>query len=209
MGKGLRGLKWSPGDKVKLRVDGKSRSYTPSAVDRDAGWMDIIFFLHGNGTASRWAGAAEVGTPAVVSKPEKSIKRYKKKPDWALFLGDETTLGLCSALLTSLPTGTVVLGAIEVEPQDVNAISKLGLPLSAAVRQDHYGDALIDWLGLNTLPDGDGIVWISGESVTVRTLKRMLDARDLGKTVVKSKGYWKSKRRAVSTAPSHQRAAAK
>lgn len=196
----LRGVSWSPGDKVKLRVGGKSRSYTPSAMDGHAGWMDIIFFLHGNGPASRWAAEAEVGMPVVLTRPEKSIKRSKRTPDWVLFLGDETTLGLANALVSSLPPGTPVDGAIEIGLSDVNAIRKLGLPLSACPRGDHYGEALVEWVERRAPRDGRGLIWIAGESVTVRTLKRMLSSGETAKVTVKTKGYWKSKKRRVASA---------
>ena len=205
----LRGVAWTPGDKVKLRICGKSRSYTPSAMDGHAGWMDIVFFLHGNGPASRWAAEAEVGTPAVLTRPEKSIKRPKRTPDWVLFLGDETTLGLANALVTSLPPGTPVDGAIEIGPSDVDAIRKLGLPLSACPRGDHYGEALVEWVERHAPRDGRGLVWIAGESVTVRTLKRMLSSGESAEVTVKTKGYWKSKRRRVASTTGPMLVAAK
>ena len=208
-GKSLREKGWSPGDKVKLRVHGKSRTYTPSALNVNDGWMDIVFFLHGNGPASRWAAGATVGDCVVMGKPEKSIKRSKKAPDWAMFLGDETTVGLAVALLSSLPSTTKIVGAIELEPADAGALTKLGLSLSSVLRGDHYGDALIDWLEGNHVPEGRGSISIAGESVTVRTLKRMLDAQDLSKTTVKTKGYWKSKRRRVRSRSDDMRVAAK
>ena len=208
-GKRLREMGWSPGDKVKLRVHGKSRTYTPSALNVDIGWMDIVFFLHGNGPASRWAAEAKVGDRVVLGKPEKSIKHSKKAPDWAMFLGDETTVGLAVALLSSLPSSTKIVGAIELEPTDAGALNKLGLSLSSVIRGDHYGDALIDWLEGSHVPEGRGAIWIAGESVTVRTLKRMLNAQDLSKTTVKTKGYWKSKHRRVRSHSDDMRVAAK
>ena len=197
-GRTLRGVKWTPGDKVKLRIRGKSRSYTPSAMSSVEGWIDVIFFLHGNGPGSRWAAGAEVGTSAVLSRPEKSIKRYKNAPEWAIFLGDETTLGLANALLSSLPAGTPISGAIEIGLEDAHAVAKLRLPLAAETRMDHYGDALINWVARTPLPQGRGLIWIAGESVTVRTLKRMLDAPDGCDAKIKTKSYWKSSHRHVS-----------
>jgi NADPH-dependent ferric siderophore reductase len=205
----LKGLKWTPGDKVKLRVNGKSRSYTPAAHDTRDGWMDVVVFLHGNGPASRWAAEATVGQQVGLSKPDSSIKAPKKEPKWALFLGDETTLGLAKALLSTLPASTRVLGAIELDAGDQCALNKLALPLTPTIRQDYYGDALLDWLGRTQLPEGKGVVWIAGESVTVRTLKLMLASRDLEKTTIKTKGYWKAKRRTVRPALSPARLAAK
>lgn len=193
----LKGIKWTPGDKIKLKVRGKSRSYTPARIDAESGWMDVVFFLHGNGPASRWAADVSVGDAVKFDKPEKSISRTKKAPDWAMFMGDETTIGLATALLESLPKRTEILGAIELDPADARVLGALGLPLSAAIRQDYYGDALVDWCSRTPLPEGKGVIWISGETVSVRALKRMLEDRVPSCVRIKTKGYWKAKKRAV------------
>ena len=144
-----------------------------------------------------------------LTRPEKSIKRSKRTPDWVLFLGDETTLGSGQRLGFKPPPGTPVDGAIEIGLSDVNAIRRLGLPLSACPRGDHYGEALVEWVERYAPRDGRGLVWIAGESVTVRTLKRMLSSGETAKVTVKTKGYWKSKRRRVASTTGSMLIAAK
>ena len=60
----LRGSDWVPGQKVKIKGADWLRSYTPSRVDSAEGWMDVIFFLHGNGRASDWASSVSESLPS-------------------------------------------------------------------------------------------------------------------------------------------------
>ena len=79
------------------------RSYTPARVHTEQGWMDIVFFLHGNGLLSQWAAQASVGDNVEVTGLSKSMPGPDQTPDWAIFLGDETTIGLAKALIDALP----------------------------------------------------------------------------------------------------------
>ena len=192
---GLVGTKWSPGDKVKVSVNGKSRSYTPSKVDPERGTMDLVFFLHGRGPGSSWGASAVAGDEVGVTKPRSSVRGAKvdAAPDWAMFLGDETTLGLAAALVRALPEETKVLGAIEAALEDAVAIRNLDLPLDAAVRNGAHGEALQEWLATTCLPPGQGLVWVCGEHSSVRTLARSIKQRGGPNLKVRSKAYWKSR----------------
>ena len=192
-GKRLKGIDWTPGQKVKLKVDGWSRSYTPARVDAEAGWMDIVFFLHGNGSASQWAANVTEGESVRLIGPADSMPGPKGTPDWALFLGDETAIGLAAALLEALPKSVTVLGAIEVDDIDSDAVEAFGLPLNAAIRTEVHGESLLEWLQSTELPDGEGMVWLSGEAISARALKRVLKNRALDRVRFKTKAYWSCK----------------
>ncbi|MGB0638127.1 MAG: siderophore-interacting protein [Myxococcota bacterium] len=83
-GSSLVGIDWKPGQKIKIEAGNKMRSYTPARVDTKAGWMDVVFFLHGNGPASLWASSVSVGHPARFKRPVKSMRSAKKTPDWGM-----------------------------------------------------------------------------------------------------------------------------
>ncbi len=114
-------------------------------------------------------------------------------PDWALFLGDETTIGLAAACLEALPETAPVLGAIEVSADDVGALSAFGVPLSPVVRSERHGEALLVWLAQTTLPPGQGVVWLSGEADSVMALKSALLARGVERSALKIKPYWSTR----------------
>ena len=143
-GPSMVGFDWSPGDKIKVEAGDKLRSYTPGRVDPVAGWMDVIFFLHGNGQASRWAAKAEVGEAVNYVGPTKSMPGASETPDWALFMGDETTIGLAAALLESLPETTQTFGAIELDEPDVPSVANFGLTLDTVIRKVFCGEALVE-----------------------------------------------------------------
>ena len=119
---------------------------------------------------------------------------FVDKPiDWCLFLGDETTLGLSMALLNALPKTVRRFGAIELNSQDLGAVSTLKLPLNPIQRDEYHGYALLQWLSLVNIPDGNGAVWISGEAQMTRNLRLALVTRGLDPEQINVKPYWSLK----------------
>ena len=192
-GKSIEGIPWRPGDKIKLAVGSTLRSYTPARVDARAGWMDVVFFLHGNGAASDWAASASVGDATGFLGPARSMPLPSGVPEWAVFLGDETAVGLAMACFDWLPPAVPVSGAIELAAEDAGALAALGLPLHPAIRGEQYGAALLSWLSEYTLPPGDGVIWISGEAGSVLALQKALLARGVARSTIKVKPYWSTK----------------
>ncbi|MFT5679759.1 MAG: NADPH-dependent ferric siderophore reductase [Myxococcota bacterium] len=189
----VAGIRWQPGDKIKLAAGPKLRSYTPARVDAAAGWMDVVFFLHGNGATSDWASAATAGDSVGFIGPARSMAVPHDAPDWAIFLGDETTIGLAAACLDALPDGAAVLGAIELAADDAGALPAFGLPLSPAIRGTTHGEALLAWLSQTPLPTGQGIAWLSGEASSVLALRSALMERGMDRTALKIKPYWSTR----------------
>ena len=192
-GPDIVGLEWSAGQKVKVRANGALRSYTPARVDSAQGWMDIVFFLHGNGPLSQWAAEASVGDEVHFEGPAKSMPGLQETPDWAIFLGDETTIGLAKAMIDALPKSVIAMGAVELDEEDVTAIEAFDLPLSPAIRRGQHGDPLIQWLEQADIPEGNGMVWLSGEAITVIALRQALNKRTSVHAQIKVKAYWSVK----------------
>lgn len=189
-GPGLHGSSFEPGMKIKLGVEGVLRSYTPSAVDPDKGTMDVIFHLHGPGTVALWASKATLQSTATFLGPAKSMARAPNAP-WALFFGDETTLGLAHALAHD--TAGSLAGAIELAEVDRPSIEALDLPLVAAIREGQPGSALLEAARATEVPDGDGVIWLSGHAGSVLALwKHFLD-RGVPRAQLRVKPYWSDK----------------
>ena len=189
-GSSIQGMQWIPGQKIKIQAGPKLKSYTPARVDPNVGWMDIIFHLHGNGMASHWAANVSVGEATRFVGPANSMPFIDKVPDWVLFLGDETTIGLAVALLEALPDTVTKIGAIELAEPDMGALQAIDLHLTAVNRLQHYGEALLQWLDGATFPTGEGVVWLSGEAGTIRDLKIALMKRGIHHDQLKMKAYW-------------------
>ena len=189
----LHHVEWLPGQKIKIRVGEIMRSYTPAHVNTDEGWMDVVFFLHGSGPASQWAAQTSTGDDIAFVGPSKSVPSVKTPPDWALFLGDETAIGLAKALLAPLPDSVQVLGAIEIDEADAQAIPEYGLQLTVAIRSGTHGEALLDWLRNIELPDGEGMIWVSGEATSAKAIKDALIERNPPNVQFNMKPYWSRK----------------
>ncbi|MEC9388483.1 MAG: siderophore-interacting protein [Myxococcota bacterium] len=203
----LVGTEWQPGQKIKIKVADWLRSYTPARVDAVDGWMDVVFFLHGNGSASQWAASAQVGEPIQYVGPSKSVSAAQGEPAWALFLGDESTIGLATALMESLPAAVQKLGAIELDAVDVPSLEAFGLPLDPAIRCGEHGDALQGWLREVALPGGEGVVWVSGEALAARGLRESLMQRKPDGIQFHLKAYWSSRGHAHRKALEQEQAA--
>ncbi len=195
-GAALTRIRWSPGDKIKLRVaDGVMRSYTPSRVDTASGAMELIIHAHhGGGPGARWAGSLRGGEPVAFFGPAPSMPRGVSSPEWAVFLGDETAIGLARALREALPANTPISGAIELAPEDRPAVAALALPLDPVARRGEHGDALVTWLEKHIHEIAErarpGVIWLSGEVNGVVRLRDTLRARGLERPTVLLKPYW-------------------
>ena len=192
-GDSLRELHWTPGQKIKLKAGSKMKSYTPARFNTQEGWMDIIFHLHGNGEASHWASEVSVGVETSFIGPFRSMPFIEDNPDWFLFLGDETTLGLAVALSTGLPKEALQFGYIELDSQDCCAMNAIELPYTAVNRGRTYGEALKKCLLSFNYPAGTGQVWISGEAGLAKDLNTFFRQSGFSRNQLKVKPYWSLK----------------
>lgn len=188
-GSAVEGIDFQPGMKIKLHVGGgQMRSYTPAALDSAAGTMDVVVHCHGDSAASRWVSAVRPGDDASFMGPGASVAAPPDGLPWAGFFGDETTIGLAEALTRAIPASTPVLGAIEVQADDMAAVT--GLRLDAVQRGERHGDALVAHLADLELPSGDGKIWLSGEASAVLALRQALLERGVGREQLCIKPYW-------------------
>ena len=175
--------------KIKIHVgDGQLRSYTPAAVNAEAGTMDVVVYVHGESPACLWARSLAVGDDMHFVGPASSMPGPAGRVPWAAFYGDETTLGLAEAITDALGPDTPVLGAIEVTPEDRAAVEPLRL--DAVVRDGDHGTALVSHLADASLPEGPGMVWLSGEAGSVLALRGALLERGLTRGQLRIKPYW-------------------
>ena len=189
-GTSLCGISWSPGQKVKLKIGAHLKSYTPAQVDSKAGWMDILFHLHCNGVASLWAKDVSIGDQTSFIGPIDSLSVGILDSEWYMFLGDETTLGLATALTNRIDQHVPILGGIELESHDLSAVAVLRLPFEAIERGDEFGASLEEWVSSIKLPPGSGKVWISGEVAMTRQLRNVLLQRGMTRQQLQIKPYW-------------------
>ena len=191
----LVGARFRAGDKVKLDVGGgRMRSYTPMWLDAERGTMEVVAVVHGHGPGSAWAEGARAGQRTTAFGPVGSMPAPDGNEAWAWFLGDETTVGLYRAIADALPDGTVVDGAIELDPSDAVALEALALQVRPALRRGAHGQALEAWMRTASVPAGHGTVWISGHAGAVESCQRWLSDRGVDPSRVRAKPYWNRKK---------------
>ncbi len=186
----IKKIGYQPGDKVKLSIANVLRSYTPSLVDLEKGGMELIFHLHGGGPAAIWAQELVPGEELSFMGPARSVKAEAPEIDWALFFGDETTIGLAKVVHHTLAPQVSLKGAIEVNPGNEEALSNAGLAISGVSRQAKRGQALIDAVTGFRPPSSRGLIWLSGEADSVLGLRNYLLDNGFERSQLRIKPYW-------------------
>ncbi|MEM1350103.1 MAG: siderophore-interacting protein [Myxococcota bacterium] len=177
------------GDKIKIHVgDGVMRSYTPSAAHEASKTMEIIAHVHGNGVGSAWARDITRGDELRYMGPAKSFVSTAEDPEWAVFYGDETAVGLAKMLMERAGVPTV-LGALELEPSSTGVSEALGLGLDEVARREG-GTRLVTHLESLVLPNTNGVFWLSGEASTVLALREALLTMGYDRAQICLKAYW-------------------
>ncbi len=180
---------FTPGCKIKVHVgDGEMRSYTPARIDAAVGEMDLVVFAQGDSAASRWVRNLQPGHAVPFLGPGSRISAPQGQEPWVAFYGDETAIGLAEALFADLDPGTPVLGAIETHPGESEAVSHL--ELVAVPRSSEPGGGLVEHARTVELPDGPGVLWLSGEATAVVSLREAWLQRGVPRDRMRIKPYW-------------------
>jgi ferric-chelate reductase (NADPH) len=94
----LKGVKWVPGQAVQFHLGNLTkRAYTPMAMEPDAGSAEFLFYIHGGGPGSAWAGRLTTGDDCMVMRPKNSLD-FTNFEGHAIFFGDETSMAAAYAL---------------------------------------------------------------------------------------------------------------
>ena len=170
------------------------RTFTPRRLDREIPELDIEAVIHGDGVASRWAAAAEPGTPAAISGPGRGYAIDRETPAF-LLAGDETAIPAISQLLEALPADTPTQVHIEVSRAD----ARLALPDHPRASVSWHdlppgappGDALVAAVRIADLSPG-ARVWAAGEAAAMQRIRRHLfEERSWPRDRTTVRGYWK------------------
>ncbi|GED04894.1 siderophore-interacting protein [Glutamicibacter uratoxydans] len=180
-------------------VDGRSmtsRDYTIRDANPAEGWMDLDFVLHDHGVAGRWAGTAQPGEQLALLGPRGSF-RVKDVFDWYVLAADETSLPALARWVGGLRPEAKVFAFVEVN--DGADEIELHSPADLTVTWLHRNgapaggtDLLEQAVKSQQLPSGEGFVWVAGESMSIKPLRRYLK-NDLGldRDNWDVDGYWR------------------
>jgi NADPH-dependent ferric siderophore reductase len=188
-------------DHVKLFVplpggDTIKRDYTPRAFDRVARQLTIDFAVHDAGPATNWALAARVGDKMDIGGPRMSVP-VPDDFDWWILVGDEASLPAIARRLEEMPDGApvAVLVAVSGAEEEQRLATNAALDIVWVHRPLDRADdaaAMIRALASIARRDGDGFVWIAGESSFARAIRtEFIERRGHPHSWIKARGYWK------------------
>lgn len=208
-GPDLRGLPWTPGMHIRLRVgDLRSpRSWLRGLLRTYSIWdysttgrLDLCILDHPSaGPGAQWSRRVRVGDPAALTPPDGRLV-LREDAGYHLFAGDETATVAFGAMLRALPPSAIVHGAISVEgPGD-------RLPLDHAERlmwrcrpADLVDPAdLVEMVRSLPLPDTPGVAYLAGEARSCQAVRlHLVRERGWPRRAVVVKPFWSPGRRGM------------
>jgi NADPH-dependent ferric siderophore reductase len=97
-GEVFKGVNWVPGQAAQFYLGNLTkRAYTPMGMEPVAGSAEFLFYMHGGGPGSAWAGSLKVGDGCKIMRPKDSLD-FTNFEGRAIFFGDETSMAAAYAL---------------------------------------------------------------------------------------------------------------
>jgi NADPH-dependent ferric siderophore reductase len=190
----LRGVSWTPGDKLQLFLpEHGMRTYTPISWDPARGSTELLVFLHGDSPGAAWGRTVQVGDALQFFGPRRSIDG-KGLPEQVVLFGDETSLGLACALRSRFRAqhlACVFEVSARHEVQPVLDELELGTSVIVPRRADDSHLALVQEALLEQLErfSASQLV-ITGRAAAIQALRSRLKTGPRNPRVAASKAYW-------------------
>ncbi|RSY76486.1 siderophore-interacting protein [Sphingomonas koreensis] len=192
-GSALAGIAWIPGQKIQIAMGSAftARTYTPLEWNADAGRSCILGFAPGDGPGSAWVRNVEAGDRCDLFGPRGSLD-LRRIPQFAVVMGDETSIGLAYALTHADPTRAVTC---LFEIGDTESARQVPVQLcigDATLFAKQDGDAHLEAMEA-AIPAlaaaGAGFV-LTGRAAMVQGLRRRLKLCGVPATHILTKAYW-------------------
>lgn len=190
-GKALKKAQWKAGQKVTVKInDNDMRSYTPINWDNQTGSFQTLIVLHNNGPLSRWAKQIKPKSKVTILGPKGSLSLDETKKE-VIFFGDDTTLGLISAIENNSPNTTFhnfiesnYLSNVEEVITRLNISSTEVYPMNAF--ETYQSDIFKKF---NELTENSLII-LSGKQQNIVKVRDYLRLQNVPKEKVQVKVYW-------------------
>lgn len=193
-GAALRGVGWKPGQKLQVAMGTgflSTRTYTPIDWDEAGGHARILAFVRGETPGSAWAQDARVGDHYDVFGPRASVDLSWARGPLRIF-GDETSIGLASALQSSAP-GRSVICRFEAAQPDAAALAcdHLGLH-DAKIFARMVDETHLDLIEaeLPALAVGGATFVLSGRAQAIQRFRQALKRLSVPGPRIVAKAYW-------------------
>lgn len=194
-GESLRGVRWTPGQKVQVAVGGWAyRTFTPLSWDAVNGSTQLLLFLHGQAPAAAWGRALNVGDSCALFGPRASLDLDAlERP--ALLFGDETSFALAHAMRFTARGADGVRVVLEVTSKSVaeGVLGHLGIADAELIerRPDDSHLSEVEELAVNHLQARSiKSCALSGKASSIQRLNKRLRSLGLSSRQVRTRAYW-------------------
>lgn len=181
------GLSWTPGQQVRVVVDGLLTRRTYSVWDYDGLSLELLVLDHGDGPGARWARTVPPGQEVVFGKPEGSF--VTRPSAYHVFAGEETASVAFGPMVRALGDAPVH-GVVEVDRPD----DRLPIDLTWRYREGApavSSATLVDAVRELALPDEPGTAYVAGEARTVQAVRaHLVRERGWPRRSVLTKPFW-------------------
>lgn len=191
----LKGVEWTPGDKIQLQFGGwVQRTYTPLDWNPMQGRTRILIYMHGDGPGSQWARCLRTGDACQLFGPRQSIDLNKLQSS-AFVFGDESSLGLVAALDSVTPGPIRVQTSLEISVSNGTLAVIKALFLNKAhitVRTEndaHLSEVEARALGLLQANLATSFV-LTGKATSVQRIRQFLRQHRGAASQFQNKAYW-------------------
>ena len=194
-GEKLRAVRWTPGDKLQVFIDGDFRTYTPTCWDAAEGSTTLVAYVHGAGPGARWASGVKAGDAVELFGPRGSV-RLERGP--AVLFGDETSFGTAVALGGAAP-GLWSLFEVNDVHASRAALAALGIEGELVARAGD-GDAHLPGLAaklearLRRAPDGQLVM--TGRARSIQRVRKLLREAQVSSST-RAKAHWADGKRGL------------
>lgn len=191
----VRKRSFLPGQWVEFRVsDGDFRHYSPSAHNAESGLMEVLFYLHEKGPGSTWADNLKAGDEMMMLGPAGKFVLHKNAAHH-LFIGDETSIGVCKVMQDALGSDNFTC-LIECEEAHANWPTLAGLMATTIPKQGHEGETLKKAVQQVTLPPNT-TAYLSGHASSIQAVRKTLIVRGMPSSRILAKAYWADGKRGL------------
>lgn len=192
-GEPFKKVKWQPGCKIQVDVSGSFsfRTFTPLAVDAEAGKLSFIVFRRSGHLATDWVDSLKLGKRCEVFGPRESLNLINVPSRVAIF-GDETSIGIAKVLKdqsnqaelffeTSAETDvSQVFETLQIKPASV---------VQSVASQSHINELVLKIVEMNKIKPFE-MVFLTGRAKSIQTLRTKLKEHKIESSKFKTKAYW-------------------
>ncbi|KSB89073.1 hypothetical protein AS593_04035 [Caulobacter vibrioides] len=192
-GAALRGVSWTPGQKVQIAMGSAfvARTYTPMDWDAVQGRTRFLGYAHGEGPGSDWLRSLAPGAQCDVFGPRASLNATHLAGPLVVF-GDETSMGLACALAAQDPTRSLACVFEVADLEAAEAVTaRLGLSRAALFRKA-TDEAHLDTIGeaLSSLAGAGASFVLTGRAAAIQKVRGELKRRAVAPRRILTKAYW-------------------